>query len=315
MVKTLEQINQEFYIQWYLAGREIPQAPVWVEPPSIQTIEQDEVERWMRELVNSPDLDSAAELLDELPLPSFTVPAGRGEDKQLSTEFQRPHEVLWSDPAASAAERKSGLWKSISNIVFYAALVAIVVGAFVLGNKNNGSSRFFGFQYFEVLSGSMQSMIPQGSLVITKQVPSGEIRAGDVITFLRSDEETVTHQVIEVVANYNGAGTPGFRTKGTDNPDPDPDIVDARNVIGVMQTHIAGLGFTLRYISENLKYVFLAFVLVILISIAVRVLLGDGRNSRVQQPDEGCGHITSGRKKSRPKERTEALCKRQTRAA
>jgi len=300
VAKALEQINQEFTIQWYLAGREVPQTPVWVEPPRVEKPQRDEVERWIQELLHSPNLDDAADLLDELPLPNFPMPVILPSQKA---------------PQMTLEKQKSSLWKSISNIVFYAALIAIVVGAVVFGSKNNGSSRFFGFQYFEVLSGSMQSMIPQGSLVITKQIPSGEIRAGDVITFLRSDEETVTHQVIEVIADYNGAGTRGFRTKGTDNPDPDPDIVDARNVIGVMQTHIAGLGFTLRYISENLKYVFLGFVLVILISIAVRVLLGDGKKPRVRQPEEGCGHITSGRKKSRLTERTEPLCKRQTRAA
>lgn len=298
MVKTLEEINQEFYIQWYLAGRQQPQVPLWVEPPAVQTLQQDEVERWMRELINSPDLDGAADLLDDLSLPAFDTP-------EPPVAAQPALEAL----QITSERRRGSLWASISNIVFYAALIAIVMGAVLIGGKNNGSTRFFGFQYFEVMSGSMQSVIPQGSLVITKQIPSGQIRAGDDITFLRSDEENVTHRVIEVVPDYNGAGTTGFRTQGTDNPGPDPDIVDARNVVGVVQAHVPGLGFTLRYISENLKYVFLGFVLIILLSIAVRVLLGESKKSRVHQSVEGCGQISNHRRKD------QQLCKRQTAAA
>ena len=297
MAKTLEQINQDFYIEWYLAGREAPQSPVWVEPPPVALPTQDKVERWMRELVSSPDLEDAEELLNALPLPDLILAPRLPQGGQPTPEFQLPSEAM----RAGSAGQKPNLWRPISNILFYAALIAIVMGAVILGSKSGGSTRFFGYQYFEVLTGSMQSMIPQGSLVITREVPSGEIKAGDVITFLRSDEEKITHQVIEVVPDYNGAGTPGFRTKGTDNPEPDPDIVDVRNVIGVVKAHVGGLGFMLRYIADNIKYVFLAFILIILGSIALRVLLGDRNVKRVNQSGEDCGHInftTGGRRRA-----------------
>jgi len=263
-------------------------------------------EPWMRELVDSPYLEDAQELIDALPLPVFLPAPRRYEDRQSTFEIKLPPGVR-KRPA-----RESNLWRSVSNIAFYAALAAIVVGAVLLGGRSGGRTQFFGFSYYEVLSGSMESMIPKGSLVIIRQTPSKEIRPGDVITFLRSDEETVTHQVLEVLPDFDGNGTLGFRTKGTDNLEPDPDVTAAVNVLGVVKAHVPTLGFTLRWVSDNIKYVFILFILVILISIALRVLLGE---RGVQQPVKGCGHkYRRGGVKNRPKKGS-ALCKWQPEAA
>ena len=275
MTRTLEQANQEFYIQWYLSGRTIPQAPAWARPPSLSPRPGCGAEPWMRELIGSPDLEDAEDLL-EAAVPSDGFAWRRSP---AAPQFKQE---------ASREKPTGNIWRSVSNIAFYAALAVIVIGAVILGGRSGGRTQFFGFSYYEVLSGSMQSMIPRGSLAVIRQTPAREIRAGDVITFLRSDEETVTHQVMEIVPDFDGSGALGFRTKGTDNPDPDPDIVAAVNVLGVVKLHVPNLGFTLRWVSDNIKYVFILFILVILISIALRVLLGE---RRVQQSEEDCGHI------------------------
>jgi signal peptidase I len=346
MVQTLEQLNQGFFIEQYLARRQLPQqAHYRPQPPSPSL--QAEVERWIQDLIDDPDLEEAEEAINaampalpiyanawEMPgqytgaaapaaqtfgpwLPSYEDAADAAmpalPKSSIAPEEDRSEAPTQEvSPIAEKAQAKSSLWKSISNIVFYAALAAVVLGAVIIGNNNNGSSRFLSYQYSAVLSPSMQSMIPQGSLVITKKVPSAQIKAGDVITFLRSDEESVTHQVIDVVPDFDGRGSLGFRTKGTDNMDPDPDIVGAANVIGVVKVHVNGLGFTMRYISENIKYVFLAFIFIILISIAMRVLLGDSKKTQVQQPDEGCGHKKYRRDEKRPTESTNYQSKKQT---
>ena len=309
MAKTLEQINQEFFIQWYLDGREPMQEPRWIEPQQI-----DPVEQWLQELIHDPDLEAADDLLEQaVPTPPRPAPAAfQPAAFQPATEAGRQD----LDAAREAGNPKRAIWKSVSNIVFYATLIAIVLSAVIFGGQSGGSSRFFGYQYFEVLTSSMQSVIPQGSLVVTRETPSSQIKVGDIVTFLRSDEETVTHQVVEIVPDFDGRGSLGFRTKGTENPNPDPDIVGAANVIGVVTTHVKNLGFALRWVAGNIKYVFLLFILVILISIALRVLMGDRGKQQVHQPDEGCGHKNiMGGKESRPRERNQELCKRQAKAA
>ena len=344
MAKTLAEINQEFFIEWYLSGRDaprdapqvsIPQAPqaprmieFWeppIPPPSLppQTPSlTDEVDQWVRELLEDPDLDDMNALIDAAfpdspPSAAGTsislgfAPAPEPQpyyreapylDRQPTGEFPKAGEAIRSKSG-------NGLWKSISNIFFYAALIAIVLGAVVLGSKSNGGTSIFGFRYAEVETPSMQSVIPRGSLVVTREIPSKEIKAGDIISFLRSDEKSVTHQVIQVLPDFDGSGTLGFQTKGTDNPDPDPDIVAAANVQGVVIWHMNGLGFTLRYVRENIMYVFLIFVLIILLSIAVRVFVGEKRKEpQVQQPKShaGCNHITTHFRKDH------ATCKRHT---
>ena len=263
-------------------------------------------QQWMYDLVDDPDLEAAEDLLAAVaPSPAY-----------IRQYMRLAGEVPVA--AEEAAENKTNAWKVLSNAVFYLALAAIVLGAVVFSGKANGGTAIFGFQYAEVLTDSMQSVIPRGSLIITKRVPSKDIGVGDVICFLRSDEESVTHQVIDIIPNFDGSGTLGFRTKGTDNLDPDPDVVAAVNVQGLVIWHGRGLGFALRYVKENIIYVFLLFVLVILISIALRVFLGErSREKRVRQSKftMDCSHKNfkkGGKERSR---KEEASCKRQTMAA
>jgi len=264
---------------------------------TLDRLSQERYIRWIEDLLDDPDLEAAEDLLEAaVPTKKYVWSCG-------PAETQAP---------ANREEPKSAIWRSISNMAFYAALVAIVVGAVVFGGKAGGRTQFFGFSYYEVLTGSMESMIPRGSLVVARQVPSGQIKTGDVITFLRSDEESVTHQVIDIVPDFNGSGALGFQTKGTDNLEPDPDIVAAANVLGVVKLHVPVLGFTLRWVSDNMKYVFILFILIILISIAVRVFWGERKSERAQQSDQDCGHIKfKGGKKSPSEERNNQPCKRQ----
>jgi len=264
---ALGQGSQDHYIQWYLKGQ-LPLVPMGERPATVEP--RREENRWIRELLDDPNLEAAADLLEA------AMPAG----VRVRTDGPAMPEI-----AREASQEKPGgnIWRFVSNIAFYAALVAIVIGAVVFGGQSGGRTQFFGFSYYEVLTGSMESMIPRGSLVVVRQVPSRQIEAGDVITFLRSDEESVTHQVIDVIPDFNGNGALGFRTKGTDNLEPDPDIVAAANVLGVVKLHVPVLGFTLRWVSDNITYVFILFILVILVSIALRVLLGERKKENGPQ--------------------------------
>ena len=255
-----------------------------------------EVERWIQELMEDPELGAAEDLLEKA-LPSANPwvfgaaePAPPSEPRSLSEPCDGlyiwsdgleppPPQItrdtpVWSREPEGEQEKTGGIWKTVSNAVFYAVLALIVAGAVIFSNQSNGRP-FFGFSYFEVLSGSMESVIPRGSLVLTQHVPAAEIRPGDIVTFINSSEESITHGVLRVIHNFDGNGTLGFQTKGTDNPMPDEDIVGAGNVVGVVKLHVKGLGFTLRYVKDNIRYVFLFFILILLASIAARVFLAE----------------------------------------
>lgn len=129
----------------------------------------------MRSLPEDPDLDAAEDLLDAALNPWTCFPAA---------------------PRGARARRKRNAWKTVSNLVFYAALTAIALGAVLPGSGGGGT------------------------------------------------------------------GVPGF---------------------------------PLRWAADHRMAALILLNLVILASIALRVLLGEratgDRRERVQQPQKGCGHI------------------------
>jgi signal peptidase I len=138
----------------------------------------------------------------------------------------------------------------VADVLFYTALLAVLVVGLVFGAQ--GGRNLFGYSLFTVLSGSMQREIPQGSLVIVREVKDmADIQVGDDITFMKDKDTTVTHRVERIFEDYEGSGERGFETKGLENPLPDKEIVYAANVLGRVVYHIAGVGDTLVWIRDR----------------------------------------------------------------
>ncbi|MCL2106717.1 MAG: signal peptidase I [Oscillospiraceae bacterium] len=263
---------------------------------------------WLNALLEEADTAELERLLNEVEAPaknrSLPVPsnAGQLDPSDIIQTTRKPPDWIWEhalpgeyglsrnpapvipaegEAAPSGHRKKATPLTVASNLLFYVTILFMVGAALLVNMKtNNGRTQIFGYSLFEVETGSMQSVIPVGSLIITKQVESPEIiQVGDVISFTMIDNQIWTHKVIEIVPNFDGRGMLGFRTQGTDNPDPDPDLVAAVNVVGKVERSIPGLGYTLRYLRNNIGYVFAAFGMILLISIALRVLLGEGRSS------------------------------------
>ena len=148
--------------------------------------------------------------------------------------------------------------KRITDIVFYAVIAFILIATLIFSGKiENNGFRFFGYKAFNVVTGSMEKEIPRGSLVVTKNVAPDTIRIGDDITFIKSDNSTVTHRVVNIIDNIEDSGIRAFETQGIANPEPDMDLVYEGNVIGIVKQSFPGLGSTLAYISDNIGLVFL----------------------------------------------------------
>lgn len=85
---------------------------------------------------------------------------------------------------------------------------------------------------YTILTGSMKSTLPPGTLVVVKPTPIDQIEIGDIITFqIASNEPTVaTHRVIgRTVADDGGAR---LFTKGDDNDLADTAEVRAEQIRG-----------------------------------------------------------------------------------
>lgn len=113
----------------------------------------------------------------------------------------------------------------------------------LLGSAIAGASLYQqGYRAFVVRTGSMAPAIPAGDLVIDRPL-SGNLRAGDVITFQVSPTELVTHRV-------TSTGPEGIRTKGDANTDPDVWTVPKRRIVGVVDAHVPNAGYLVVFMQQ-----------------------------------------------------------------
>jgi len=145
--------------------------------------------------------------------------------------------------------RKPG--RALINALFCVVLAAMLITALSYRMGGNGRRNLGGYSLFNVVTASMQSVIPQGSLVITRYTNPREIMVNDDITFLLSDKTSVTHRVVDIIEDYKETEQRGFLTKGVDNDVPDRDPVYAQNVAGRVVWHAPGLGAALVGISDH----------------------------------------------------------------
>ena len=143
----------------------------------------------------------------------------------------------------------------ILGVALLAALVAVCIPLTV--------PRFFGYQIYSVISGSMEPAIPVGSLVYIQAVQPGDIKEKDVIAFYgaRDSASIITHRVVE-----NRVLMGEFITRGDANQTEDMNPIPYDYYIGKVTRSVPGAGrvaeiFTSRQGKTAAAGVILAAVL------------------------------------------------------
>ena len=105
--------------------------------------------------------------------------------------------------------------------------------------------RLFGYETYNVISGSMEPELPVGSLILVKPAEEiSKIEEGEIICFY-SNATVVSHRV---VSNNVFAGQ--VITKGDANESEDIEPVQYNEVIGIVKHHIPILGSLGAYFSS-----------------------------------------------------------------
>lgn len=194
--------------------------------------------------------------------------------------------------------------KVLRAISYSVSAILIVVLLLVVG------SRFFGVQYFGVLSGSMTPDIPVGSMVVSLPTEIQDIHEGDVVTYVADENLTVvTHRVVSVDP-VEGLLT----TKGDANDSVDPPVLGA-NVVGVVKLTVPYLGYPITYLSTTSGkiVVITVFVVALLSSLLLGKLSQKSRKKQLvityEDPadltDEAFAEIAEAWKKKRGEESNE----------
>ena len=169
--------------------------------------------------------------------------------------------------------KKADLFAVISDILFYLAILGVLLSALVTGRSNEAPKMILGYSYFTVLSSSMQAEIPKGSFILVHRTDTQKLVIGDNITFKRDKSTSVTHKITDIFDNYQNSGVRGFQTKGVNNANPDKDIVHEANIIGKVIFVLPVAGAVISYLGANVYIVFVIFGLCILLSFCIRGLL------------------------------------------
>lgn len=133
------------------------------------------------------------------------------------------------------------IWNWVSGILV--GLVVLLAVALV-------GVRAVGLQPFVVLSGSMEPTYHVGSLIYVKSVDYKQLKVGDPITFMISENTVATHRIIEVLPDEEDPNTLRFFTQGDANDVPDGSSVHYKNIIGKPVFSIPYLGYVSDYIQK-----------------------------------------------------------------
>jgi len=187
-------------------------------------------------------------------------------------------------PEAPQQAKGRRLFSRAAGFCFYAVLLTAIAAAFFLGGGSGAPRTLMGYSVMMVLTDSMHSEIPRGSLVAIKRVDPAEIRVGDDVTYIREDNSTVTHRVIGIAENYGGSGMRGFQTQGVDNRLPDPDIVYANNIAGKVEWHNAFIGQTAVFLRLNWAYAVILAVILLALTVTLRIFFTPKTQPRKDPP-------------------------------
>ena len=109
----------------------------------------------------------------------------------------------------------------------------------------------FGFEIYNVVSGSMEPALPTGSAVFVRYAEPMKIEIGDIVAYM-DGSEPVTHRVIE-----NHMVERELVTKGDANEVADFDPVPYGAVIGKVRYSVPVLGYYLMALASTVGKVYL----------------------------------------------------------
>ncbi|MCL2512575.1 MAG: signal peptidase I [Oscillospiraceae bacterium] len=193
----------------------------------------------------------------------------QGEKVRDVNDFNREYMCgVWCGEMEAANKPAKGA--AVKSAVFYIILLVMVGLAFFHSGDKNSGKRFGPFSYNTVLTSSMQSVYPQGSLITSWAVNPGEplnagLEKGTDIVFVKDNNTVVVHRIIEIMADYEDSGQRAFRTQGVDNPLPDSWVTYEGNVIGRVTWCLPYAGNILGAVADNILWVIFIIILLALI--------------------------------------------------
>ena len=142
-------------------------------------------------------------------------------------------------------EKRSLVIKKTLGALWWVLIIGLSILMFsIIGAKMRGEvPKVFGHSVMKIVSGSMETEIPEGSYILIKEIDPAEVKEGDVITFFSSDYAIYglpnTHRVVEPPIVTDGGIE--FVTRGDANPTNDKVTARGDRLIGIYVRRLDGL--------------------------------------------------------------------------
>lgn len=244
-----------------------------------ELLDTDEAEA-IAEDTELPETDEAEAIAEDTELPETDATEALTEKTELPAA-DNTEAIAAIAPKPGKIRRIGSHFALLSDILFYLAVVLVLVTVLTPDQHNGAPKTIFGYSYFSVVSRSMQDEIPKGSFILVKNVDPQNLTVGDTITYMRDRNTSVTHKIVDIRENYNKSGALGFQTKGVNNANPDSDIVYEANVVGKVIFVLPGLGTAMTYLGTNIYIVCIIFGLCVVISFCLRGFFQKPRGRRL----------------------------------
>lgn len=144
--------------------------------------------------------------------------------------------------------------KIIKTLIITLLVIILLINIAIIiqtKTKTNSVPSIFGLKPFIALSGSMESQINVGDLVIVKEVDPSKLQVDDIIAFRDSENIVTTHRIVDITTKNNELC---FTTKGDANNVNDDGIVYSSMLEGKYQTKFAKLGNVILFIQEPVGF-------------------------------------------------------------
>lgn len=153
-------------------------------------------------------------------------------------------------------KRKKGINSQKKLVKFAKALGSLVIIGVVLLLIPLSLPILFGYETFDVITGSMEPEIPVGSMIFVKKIDPKTIEEDDIIAFYQNSG-VICHRVVK-----NNKFEEKITTKGDANNDKDLHPVMYNDVIGIVTHHIPFMGTIGSYFSTTSGKLLLAELLI-----------------------------------------------------
>lgn len=164
----------------------------------------------------------------------------------------------------------------LAPIIFYESV--IIIDSYVHPDE---VPSFFGWKPFIVMSGSMETNIMTGDLVVVKETNLDTLKEGDIIAF-KEGKIVITHRIVDIYEENNEIR---YITKGDNNNTEDKGYVTNSQIEGLYQFKIPRLGNLAMFVQTPIGCV-VAISIPLLLLLLIQLIYSKKEQKNIKAKDD-----------------------------